>query len=174
MAKRESKKVEVIDEVTRAEAEQFFAEYAEAAAKFDKLNAELELKLTAIRQKYQDALNATGLLKAEAYKKLEAFGLQNKELFTERRSMEFTHGRLGFRIGQPALKTLKGFTWTVVQTLLKRVAPEYVRVVEEPAKDMILADREKLGSEKLAELGLQVVQAESFYVEPKTENETVL
>ena len=54
--------------------------------------------------------------------------------------------------------------------MLKEFLPAYVRIEEEPAKDMLLADREK---EDVAELfpkvGIFVDQDETFFVERKSE-----
>ena len=92
------------------------------------------------------------------------------------------HGVIGFRTGTPKLKTLKGFTWASALQLTKEFLPGYVRLTEELAKDKMLADREAmvttdedpLGAgksmiEMMAKCGIQVVQDETFYVEPKRE-----
>lgn len=67
---------------------------------------------------------------------------------------------------------------------MKSFLPSYIRQTEEIAKDKLLADREvevQLGGgdpnnrgyrplcEQMAECGIQVVQDETFYVEPKKE-----
>ena len=54
--------------------------------------------------------------------------------------------------------------------VLGRFSHEYVRTVDEPAKDKLLADRDTGEvSENLTRVGLSVVQDETFYVEPKKE-----
>jgi phage host-nuclease inhibitor protein Gam len=84
--------------------------------------------------------------------------------------MEMVHGTLGFRIGTPKLKTLKGFTWGAVTNLLKEFLPDYLRTSEEPAKDKLLADRDVEDVVLLLpKVGVFVDQDESFYVEPKKE-----
>ena len=92
------------------------------------------------------------------------------ELFTKRKSLETTHGTIGFRTGTPKLKTLKGFTWNAVVNMLKEFLPGYVRTSEEANKEKLLADRE---SEEVVALfpkvGITVVQDETFFVEPKKE-----
>ena len=90
------------------------------------------------------------------------------------------HGVIGFRTGTPKLKTLKGFTWASALQLVKEFLPSYVRKTEDVAKDKLLADRDmevkvKDGEDKvklsheMARCGIQVVQDETFYVEPKKE-----
>ena len=93
------------------------------------------------------------------------------------------HGVIGFRTGTPKLKLLKGFTWASVEKLVKVFLPDYVREKTEVAKDRLLADRnlEDVGVtdslvivempmiDAMAKCGLQVVQDETFFVEPKSE-----
>jgi MinD-like ATPase involved in chromosome partitioning or flagellar assembly len=81
---------------------------------------------------------------------------------------------------------LKGFTWASALQLAKKFLPaDYIRQTEEIAKDKLLADRDvdevvvydtPDGSERnttmrdaMAVCGIQVVQDETFYVEPKKE-----
>ena len=80
---------------------------------------------------------------------------------------------LGFRTGQPKLKTKKGFTWAAVLELLKKFGKDYIRTVEEPAKDKLLANREDEECQQLMEdCGILVAQDKTFYVEPKKEKES--
>ena len=94
-----------------------------------------------------------------------------------------THGVIGFRTGTPKLKLLKGFTWASALQLVKKFLPGYVRQTEEVAKDKLLADRElsevsfgdavktlKPMKEAMDDCGIQVVQDETFFVEPKSED----
>jgi phage host-nuclease inhibitor protein Gam len=68
------------------------------------------------------------------------------------------------------LKTLKGFTWEAVKTLVKKVLPSYIRTEESVAKDLLLADREKAEvKNELKSVGLEVAQDETFYVQPALE-----
>ena len=86
--------------------------------------------------------------------------------------MESAHGVFGFRTGTPKLKNLKGFTWAAVTNLCKELLPSYIRISEELAKDKLLADRDKEDvMELFPKCGVMVVQDETFYVEPKKENE---
>ncbi len=156
--------------VTSEAMEAAFSEYAIADAKLQKINATIDMQMTAIREKYADELSKLAEKKDKAFDVLQAFAMENKELFSKKKSMESVHGIIGFRTGTPKLKTLKGFTWGAVTNLLKEFLPGYVRVTEEPAKDKLLADREM---EEVATLfpkvGVSVVQEETFYVEPKKE-----
>ena len=68
----------------------------------------------------------------------------------------------------------KGFTWAAVTNLCKELLPSYIRISEELAKDKLLADRElPKVAEYFPKIGVQVVQEETFYVEPKKEGDAV-
>ncbi|MCM0315920.1 host-nuclease inhibitor Gam family protein [Bacteroides fragilis] len=163
----------VVTQVTREQAEQAFAEFAAADAKFQNLTSKMDLEITQIREKYADRLAELGEAKARSFDVMQSFAVENKEeLFARRKSMESAHGVFGFRTGTPKLKNLRGFTWAAVTNLVKELLPDYIRVSEELAKDRLLADREKTEvAELFPRIGVQVVQDETFYVEPKKENE---
>ena len=161
----------IISGVSREAADEAFATYAKSDAQIQKINAEIELQCAKIREKYADKLATLGDDRDKAFDVLHSFATENQaELFTKKKSLETIHGTIGFRTGTPKLKTLKGFTWPAVTNLLKEFLPLYVRTVDEPAKDKLLADRDSDNVAKnLQKVGLAVVQDETFYVEPKKE-----
>ena len=168
MTKREKKVVHT--GITSEEMEAKFAEYATADAKLQKITAMMDVQITNIREKYADDITKLTDVKEKAFDVIQAFAMENKELFTKKKSMESTHGVIGFRTGTPKLKTLKGFTWEAVKNLLKEFLPNYVRTVEEPAKDKLLADRDVPEvAELFTKVGISVAQDEMFYVELKKE-----
>lgn len=171
MAKR-TKKV-VHSGITREEAERAFADFAEADAKVCNITAKMDLEMTKIREKYADQLAELNEVKEKSFNIVETYAIENKEeLFQKRKSVESAHGIFGFRTGTPKLKTLKGFTWASVLNLCKEYLPEYVRTTYEVAKDKLLADRDKEEvSEQFEKVGILVAQDESFYLEPKKEDE---
>ena len=172
MAKTREKKT-VYSGVKQEEMETAFADYARADARIQKINATMDIEMTRIREKWQDELTKLGEVKEKSFDILQAYAMENRdELFSKRKSLETTHGTIGFRTGTPKLKTLKGFTWASVLTMLKEFLPGYVRTVEEPAKDKLLADREdEEVAAMLPKVGVAVVQDETFYVEPKKEEQ---
>jgi len=180
------KKKVIITGVSREQADEAFATYAKSDAQVQKINAEIELQCAKVREKYADRLSVLSLEREQAFETLQAFATENQaELFSKKKSLEMAHGVIGFRTGTPKLKTLKGFTWASALSLVKSFLPGYIRQTEEIAKDKLLADREvevQLGGgdpnnrgyrplrEQMAECGIQVVQDEAFYVEPKKED----
>lgn len=163
----------VMSGISREQAEQAFADFAAADAKCQNLTSKMDIEITRIREKYADRLAELDARKSEAFDLMQAYALENKdELFSKKKSVESAHGVFGFRTGTPKLKNLKGFTWAAVTNLVKELLPSYIRTSEELAKDKLLADRdvpEVAGY--FPKIGVQVVQEETFYVEPKKEND---
>lgn len=177
----------IITGVSREAADEAFATYAKSDAQIQKINAEIELQCAKIREKYADRLASLTIERGEAFDVLQSFATENQAaLFTKKKSLDMAHGTIGFRTGTPKLKTLKGFTWASALQLAKKFLPmTYIRQTEEIAKDRLLADREledvavydtPTGDprevpmrEAMAVCGIQVVQDETFYVEPKKE-----
>lgn len=169
MAKRT--KTTVVTNVTPEEVNKAMADFAIAEASINKINADLDVKITKIREGKADELLDLTKQRDGAMKIVQSYATENKgELFTKKKSVDTVHGTYGFRTGTPKLKNLRGFTWASIATLLKELAPNYIREKIEADKDKILADREKEGfADKLESFGIEVVQDETFYIEPKTE-----
>ena len=160
--------------ITRDEAEKAFAEFAAADAKVCTITAKMDMEMTRIREKYAEQLAELNEEKEKNFNIVQTYATENKEeLFAKRKSVESVHGVFGFRTGTPKLKTLKGFTWGAVVNLCKEYLPEYVRTTFEVAKDKLLADRDKEEvREHFEHVGVMVTQDETFYLEPKKEDET--
>ena len=170
MTKSREKKTVYKAAIKREDAEAAFADLALADAKIQKSQAEMDMKMTKIREHYADELAVLADLKQAKVDYLNAYADQNPELFIKKKSFEFQHGIIGYRTGTPKLKTRKGFTWPAVTELLKTYLPGYVRTSEEPAKDLLLAERENPEvSDMFTKVGVYVDQDETFYVEPKKE-----
>lgn len=169
MEKREKKTI--ISGVTREIADEAFASYAMAEAQAAKITADIELQCAKIREKYADKLTELEGQKAVAFDTLQAYASENKtDLFVKKKSLEMVHGTIGFRTGTPKLKTLKGFTWASALQLVREFLPSYIRTTEEITKDKLLADRDVEGMcDSMSRCGIQVVQDETFFVEPKRE-----
>lgn len=161
----------IISGVSRETMEEAFGAYTAADARQRALTAEMDEKIIDIRDGYAEELAQLENEKKEAFEKMQVFAVENREeLFSKRKSMETTHGVLGFRIGTPKLKVRKGFTWAAVLELLKVKAPAYLRQTVEIAKDRLLAERDLDDTKVIMEACcIDVVQDETFYVEPKSE-----
>ena len=157
--------------VSRELADAEFAKYAKADAKQQKIKAEMDLKMAKIREANANELASLDEEKDAALVIVQAFAMQNREeLFSKKKSMEMANGTIGFRTATPALKPLKGFTWASIAKLVKVSLPSYIRTIEEVDKQSLLADREvEEVATKLKQVGVQVVQDEAFFIEPKKE-----
>jgi phage host-nuclease inhibitor protein Gam len=168
MAKREKKTV--ITGVTSEAADRAFAEFATADARIAKINADMDVQFTKIRDRYVGELAQLEADKGKAFDTLQVYATENKDvLFPKKKSVDTVHGTFGFRTGNPKLKTLKGFTWNAVASVLEKLAPDYVRKTIEADKEKLLADRDTIG-EGMRDYGVAVVQEETFYVERKSED----
>lgn len=161
----------VVSGISREQAEQAFADFAAADAKSQHLTSKMDIEMTRIREKYADQLAELASAKERNFDILQAYAQENREeLFSKKKSVESAHGVFGFRTGTPKLKNLRGFTWAAVTNLCRELLPQYIRTSEELAKDRLLADRELPEvAEYFPKIGVQVVQDETFYVEPKKE-----
>lgn len=98
---------------------------------------------------------------------LEDWADGNAQEFGDKKSLACLHGEMGWRMGNPTLKPIKGWTWDRVLERLKQRGDVYVRRVEEVNKETILSDRESLGAEVLGQMGVYVSQKNTFWVQPK-------
>ena len=155
---------------TIEDAENCMAAYATADARLERITATMDEKITSIRKQYADELQQLSDIKQQKLDELHFFAESNAQLFDKKKSIDMSHGVIGFRTGTPKLKPMKKFTWAAITELLKHHLPNYVRTVEEPAKDKLLADRDDERVSKLfPKVGIEVIQDESFYVELKKE-----
>lgn len=95
---------------------------------------------------------------------------RREELFPRgRKSAATALTTYGYRLGQPTLKPVKGWTWDKVVALLKSTRRKaYLTTKVTPDKDAI---RLHVKPNKLAKLGLEIKQAETFYVERSTKSD---
>jgi phage host-nuclease inhibitor protein Gam len=170
MKKRETVNLPNVN-MTLEEAEGVLAVYAKADASIVKINAQMDLEIAKIREKHSEKLSGLQQEKDEASEKLLLFCTANKdEFFKQKKSLELSHGTLGFRTGTPALKTKKGFTWAAVLELAKQRISEYVRTKEELDKEALIAARNLEGmAETYDSIGVYVDQTEKWFVELKKE-----
>ena len=155
--------------ITAPEFEKAIAGYAIAERREAEINKAMEAEVNELREKYEDELICLAQAKNSAFEIARSYCISNKEaLFNRRRSLGTVAGVAGFRLGTPRLKTMPGTTWSKVLDELKEKLPAYIRTAEEPAKDLLLADRNKEEvAPALMQIGIQVVQDELFYIEAK-------
>lgn len=130
------------------------------------MNAEVER----VKRAHQATLDALAAELAPVKAGVLTWAETNPQEFGKTRSIEFAHGIVGFRVGNPALKALRGWTWDRVLSAIKEHGyPRFIRTREEVDKVRILSEREALGLDGLAGIGVRVEQADEPYIEPKLE-----
>ncbi|NBW10980.1 MAG: hypothetical protein EBR82_23410 [Caulobacteraceae bacterium] len=156
---------------TRAEAEAALREIAEATQSRNARQAELDARLTEVRAEYEAVLIALEKQISEKTGHLQVWAALNASEFPEgRKSLQLTHGVIGYRTSPPKLTLLKGQKWDgVLSLLIGLFGGKYIRTKEEVAKDDILkaAQSGDLQDAQLRQLRVAVTQEEAFYVETK-------
>ncbi len=151
--------------------EEAFRAYADADAQQRSLTAEMDGKLVEIREDYADRLAELEAEKKAAFEKMQVFAVENREeLFTKRKSMETTHGILGFRTGNPKLKSPQGDDVGGDSRTAQNQRQELRAHGRGGGKDKLLAERDLDECKVVMEACcIDVVQDETFFVEPKSE-----
>lgn len=158
--------------MTRQQAETACAHFALADTEEQKLMAAMAAQIAEIREKYRPLLQNCAEIKEKTFEQMQTFATEHKDqLFDKRRSLETPYGTFGFRLATPALKPRKGFTWPLVTQLLKQFLPDFVRVKEEPAKDLLLSAVRRDPTApfllQFEKCGVYIEQSETFFVECK-------
>jgi phage host-nuclease inhibitor protein Gam len=155
---------------SREEAEACLGEIATLTIELRRLQTELDGKITAAREEYEESLARVGEQIKSRQDHLMSWASGNPDLFATKKSLEMTHGVVGFRTGMPKLKTLAKRTWAIVLDTFKAAGKHgWVRTTEEVNKEQVIADFQSkaVTAEELKPLGVAVVQDEAFYVEVK-------
>jgi murein L,D-transpeptidase YafK len=91
MAKRDKKVVNT--GITGEEMEQAFSDYAIADAKIAKINADMDVEITRVREKRADELAVLQDKKGKSFDILQSYALENRtEPLGKKKSMETVHG----------------------------------------------------------------------------------
>lgn len=158
---------------TQADFERVVGELVERKIAQRDLQNAMDAELTLVRAKYEADLPAIETEISDRLKLAQDYCDAHPDLFPrDRKSIEVMHAVVGYRTGTPKLKLLRGWTWDDVREKLEenRVL-RWLRQKIEVNKEAILND-ESGSAEVLAVYGIKRVQDETFYVEPKLEEQT--
>lgn len=162
------KKVTLIENVTAEQAEQALSVYAETEARHAEITADIDARVAKIRDSYTAEIAELQETQTEQFSILQNYAVNNRDAFGDKKSMDLPDGKIGFRTGTPALKTLPGYTWASATTLIAKYLKPYVKMGISPNKEKLLSDRDLAAVNKHFEkCGIAVAQAETFFVEPK-------
>lgn len=152
---------------TREDVERAVRQVCELKAFSQETAALMDQRILEIKADYEAQLGDAAQEIDLHVESLRAWAEANPGEFEKKKSLELTSGIIGFRTGTPKLKTITGWTWDRVLEAIKwNKLNEWVRVKEEVNKDAILAERNDHTPVALRAIGVQIVQDESFYVEP--------
>jgi phage host-nuclease inhibitor protein Gam len=154
---------------TREEMEGLVGRIAALTIERDELKAQMDGYILEVRERYDNQLGGIGKKLDELMALAQDWAEGNPEAFGAAKSIDMTHGTVGFRTGMPKLKTVAGYTWDLVKERILHLSAPYTRTEVSVNKEQLLADRETLGESGLRRLGVKVVQDESFFVDPKRE-----
>jgi phage host-nuclease inhibitor protein Gam len=134
-----------------------------------KKEADMNAKIQAVKEKYDNETIEQRTFCDNLKERIEAFCNANKGDFAKQRTMNLTHGTVGFRNNPPKVVQLnKKFTVKTSIELLKKIfGGKYVRAKEEVNKDLILSEyaTQVLKDEQLAATGLRIDNDETFNIE---------
>ena len=154
--------------------ENVMGEYASAYIERERLRVAMEEDLATVRRRYEDALAAASGTLDGLFEDIQSWAILNQREFATRKSIELVHGTIGFRTNPPAVKQISGVKAEHTVDLLRRNDQLcYLRVKSELDKEAILLDHAsgKLGVQELAEIGLKIVQAETFFADVRKDPE---
>ena len=163
-------RIRIVEKITRDEAEGYVNEVALAENRRRVLNAEMDEKILAIRERYGPDLEICSEHLKNLSLLLQTWAEANPQEFANKKSVEFPAGKVGFRTGTPKLKTVTGWTFARVLEKLQSLkwGAAFVRVKTEVDKEGIIAQvgQGLLQPAELREIGVKVEQDESFFIEP--------
>lgn len=156
--------------VTRDQAEALVGSLRELAIEEQELLAEKNEQLKSIEEEYSQDLSRIAMQRKLLLPQIEAWAEANPAEFGQRKSLEFTHGTIGFRTGMPKLVMIKRIPggWKGALDLVMKFLPAFIRNAPEIDKEALIGQRDDpdlVAGLKLC--GLKVDQSESFFVEPK-------
>ncbi len=97
----------------------------------------------------------------------------NKNEFGDKKSIEFRHAVVGFRIAPRSVKFLEGWDLGQVITATKKKFKRFIRVKSDLDRSRILsdfsADTPRVSNTELKTIGIEVWREEKFFVEIKAE-----
>jgi phage host-nuclease inhibitor protein Gam len=172
MSKKE--KIQTAPIVSREALEAAVAQTATLKIRFAAAKAAMELEIAHVQERHQGPMLALGKQIEIREAGVFVYCQQHRaQLFPDKKSIDFLLATVGFRTEPPSVeKSYRKDTWSAIAQPLEALdwGSRYVNIPEpEVDKKALLADREKLSLEQLAEAGLCFEQDEIFYITPKSE-----
>ena len=167
-----AKKTIVVAPQSETEATELAKEFALNTSKLKTIEGKMEESIQRVRDKYANDIERLKAAKECAFDKLHAYAETNREdLFSKKKSRDLTFSVIGFRTGTPKVNKGRGLTWPKILKSMKDKGLSLLRVKEEIDKDKIITMRNDEALMKVLkdEYDIEVVQDETFFIEPKEE-----
>lgn len=148
---------------TREDMEALVGELCKLAIQKDTVMDALDKEVQTVRERHEAKIVALETAYKARLELAKAWAVEHVAEFGTAKSLVMVHGTIGFRTGNPTLAPIKGLTWDEVLDLLEKSFPEYVRRKTEVDRELLIAQREKLGEDGLRKRGVRVQQREAFY-----------
>src|SRR3989304_234013 len=151
--------------------EPIMEKYAQDDARVRQINAEMDSEFAVIRARHAAELQTITERMTKSFNQARMnFETNRDHFFGKKKSFDTAQGTVGYRTGTPKTTPRKGFTWASILEMFRMKAPEYIKIKEEPNKEMMLMNRE-IDEQKLLiyTCGVEIVQDETFFIELKKE-----
>lgn len=159
---------------SRTDAEVIVGRLSQLQTRLNGQKCKMDAELQTVRARYEADISVADRQIEELTLELEAWASENRHEFgADRKSIVFVHGTIGFRTGTPKVKkgrkfpnleavadAMKQFPWA--RKYIKQSAPSV-------NKEALIADRDRVTADQLNQVGLAIVQDETFFVDPKVE-----
>lgn len=157
--------------INRDQAEERARELRDWTARKKLTLATLDRQRIHLEKSYESTFIQINSAIEKATQELQAWAEANPGEFGKRKSLDLMHAVLGWRTGTPRLKTLPKWTFDKVLERIQRVAlfKRYVRKKLSIDKEAIIGDRDQFEEKDLKQVGLTIVQDETFFIDPKIE-----
>ncbi|HEV2329214.1 MAG TPA: host-nuclease inhibitor Gam family protein [Verrucomicrobiae bacterium] len=157
---------------TRAEVEALVGDIRLLQIQRMSIQADREARVQALDDKFSRVLVPLDDQLEVKIAQVQAWAEANPVEFEKKKSIEFTHGTIGFRTGTPKLVLLsRAWNWKKALAAVQQFLPAFLRSVPEIDKESIIAQRDDETLKwALPRCGLKVDQGESFFVDPKIED----
>ena len=166
MSKRYTRKISRL--LTKKEVEKVMEGYAQLEVEKEVLQQNYEEELNKLKARFEPQIAALNEHMEDQADQLQYYAETHYQQFKKHRSMSTAFGNLGFRLCPPKVKILEGYDLKEIVENVDQNKPELIVVKKSLNKEQILKHREEPEFiEMLHRLGLDVVQDESFFIEPK-------
>ena len=135
----------------------------------ERLEGSRDKKVAGIVEAYAPEITARVSARADLGLQLQNYYMAHLEELEQngKKSVQLTHGVIGRRLGNPAVKLLnKSWTWdSVLAKLLAEFGLQFIRTPA-PEVDKAQIKKADLTAEQLKTVGLKIQQDEDFYADP--------